>query len=600
MTNDADKLFQRGKGLLSKGEIGQAREIFEKVININSKHFDALHLLGIIAAQSKEFEHADHLFSEAIKVNSKNAVVYCNRGNVAKEINNLEIAVSYYDKAINLNKDYALAHLNRSIVLFELKQLDEALLSTKKALLVKPNYAEAFYNQGNILDEMNRYEEALKCFDEAINLNQNYAPAYLGRGIVLNELKRFDEALKNYEKAIQLKSDYAKAYYNRAIVLNEIKCFDEAIESYDKAIEYNYEYAESFSNRGVLLNELKRFEDALISFDRAIELKPAEASNYYNKSLLLLSQKNFSEGWTLYDWRWQDHSLGFTPLVTNKPKLNNLKLSQNKKILIWSEQGIGDQILYASMLQQLFNVAPLSTVSLDKRLIGIMKRSFPNGNFIDKEIDINQIDFDEHLPIADLGKYFRSHLTDFDNIKNQYLKVDNQRAKEIRNTLIGSDTLLCGISWYSKTRKVGIEKTIQLENLLPILKIKRIAFVSLQYGDVKDELIKLNNENNINVKECLTVDNFNDIDGHAALIAACDFVISSSNTSAHISGAIGKETYLMCPTGKGFLWYWANQVNRHSLWYPSIQIFEQNVAGQWQEIVENIKNITTNKLSNVD
>jgi hypothetical protein len=113
-------------------------------------------------------------------------------------------------------------------------------------------------------------------------------------------------------------------------------------------------------------------------------------------------------------------------------------------------------------------------------------------------------------------------------------------------------------------------------------------------------LIRINNENNVNIKECSTVDNFNDIDGHAALIAACDFVVSSSNTSAHISGAIGKETYLMCPTGKGFLWYWANQVNRKSLWYPSIQIFEQKVAGQWQDIVGEIENLITNKLSAIE
>ena len=109
--------------------------------------------------------------------------------------------------------------------------------------------------------------------------------------------------------------------------------------------------------------------------------------------------------------------------------------------------------------------------------------------------------------------------------------------------------------------------------------------------------IDFNKKLGLNIKECLEVDNFNDLDGHAALIHACDFVVTVSNTSAHISGAIGKETYLMCPNGKGLLWYWSNQLNGKSLWYPSVQIYEQSQIGNWFDVVQRVKFDIENKIN---
>ena len=105
--NQVDILFQHGLTLLSQGGLEQARGFLEKVIKINPQHFDSFHLLGIIAAQLKDFEKAKELFDEAIKLNPNNAAFFCNRGNALKELKQAEAAISNYDKAINLKKDYA-------------------------------------------------------------------------------------------------------------------------------------------------------------------------------------------------------------------------------------------------------------------------------------------------------------------------------------------------------------------------------------------------------------------------------------------------------------------------------------------------------------
>ena len=127
-----------------------------------------------------------------------------------------------------------------------------------------------------------------------------------------------------------------------------------------------------------------------------------------------------------------------------------------------------------------------------------------------------------------------------------------------------------------------------LEELLPIIQTPGIEFVSLQYGDVKQEIESFNQKHGVRVLECQSIDNLKDIDGHAALIDACDFVVTVSNTSAHIAGAIGKKTYLLYPKGTGALWYWSNQKLGQSIWYPSVKVCQQLEFGQWDEIINKV------------
>ena len=380
-------------------------------------------------------------------------------------------------------------------------------------------------------------------------------------------------------------------------MFNDLKRLEEALTSYERAIELKSDYAEAYSNRGNVLKELKRLEEALTSYERAIEFKSDYAEAYLNKSLLLLSLQDFENGWQLYDWRWKNKKFDSIYFSSNKPKLNNIESVNNKKLLIWGEQGVGDQILYSSMLDQLLSLAPSSQIILDKRLLPLFRRSFAHGNFLDRISGAQYIEYDEHLPIGDLGKFFRMSSADFDLSRNNYLLADPLRAKEIRADLINNKKFLCGVTWSSKSEKTGTEKSIELEELLPILTNNNIAFVSLQYGDIQNQLIDFNEKHDLNIQECKSVDNFYDIDGHAALIEACDFVVTISNSSAHISGAIGKETFLMCPVGKGSMWYWSHQLNEKNLWYPSIHIFEQNLNGNWVDVVQRIKLVIEKKIN---
>ena len=301
MANQADRLFQQGLALLNQERLEQAREIFEKVVKINPKHFDAFHLLGIIAAQLNAFEAADVLFDKAIKLNRNNPYFYCNRGNVLKELKQFKNAISNYDKAIGINKDFALAHLNKSIALCDLERFEEALSSVDNAIQVKSNYAEAYYQRGFNLKELKRYDDALASYNQAIEIKPDFAEAYSSRGTLLAEFKRFAESIVSYETAIQLKPDFAEAYLNQANVFKELKRFDESLASYDKAIELKRDYADAYSNRAIVLKELKRFEEALASCYKAIDIKPDFAEAYLNQGNVLKELNFFEDALNSYN-----------------------------------------------------------------------------------------------------------------------------------------------------------------------------------------------------------------------------------------------------------------------------------------------------------
>ena len=121
------------------------------------------------------------------------------------------------------------------------------------------------------------------------------------------------------------------------------------------------------------------------------------------------------------------------------------------------------------------------------------------------------------------------------------------------------------------------------------MQLPNVDFIDLQYGDTKVEKKSLFNDFNIEVRSIGEIDNFNDIDGLSSLIDVCDFIVTISNVTAHIAGALGKKVFLMVPySGAGRMWYWHESLNK-SLWYPSIQIFTQTEAGDWSTPVNDIK-----------
>ena len=197
-----------GLSFLHKGKMAQAKTLFEQALHIQPKSFDALNLLGFVAALTKNYLLAAELFGQAIFINQNNSGTLSNYANVLKELKRFDEALASYDQAIKLKVDYPEAYFNRGITLGELNRFDEALASFDQAIKFKVDYADAYVSRGNALKELRRFDDALASYDQAIKLKVDYTEAYINRGIVLEGCKRFDEASASYKSALSLRPDY--------------------------------------------------------------------------------------------------------------------------------------------------------------------------------------------------------------------------------------------------------------------------------------------------------------------------------------------------------------------------------------------------------
>jgi predicted O-linked N-acetylglucosamine transferase (SPINDLY family) len=163
--------FERGVVLHQQGKLVEAERIYREILRRQPKHFGALHLLGVIALQTRRTEHAIELIKKAIGINPNIAAAHNNLGNALQDLNHFSDAIASFDRAIVLKPDYADAYYNRGNALKQLKRFDDALASYDKAIALKPNYAEAYNNRGNVLkDELKRLDEAFASYDKAFGL----------------------------------------------------------------------------------------------------------------------------------------------------------------------------------------------------------------------------------------------------------------------------------------------------------------------------------------------------------------------------------------------------------------------------------------------
>ena len=532
-----------------QNQFPEAGRLYEQILKLDPDHFDALQYLAAIRIQSGNFQDAEILFGRAIRVNGASPVLHSNYGSVLHELGRFADAVASYERALALQPVYAEASYNLGNSLCALDRFDEAIISYKKALDAKPAYAEARYNLGNAYQKCHRFEEAIASYDGALASAPKYALAHLNRGNALRELRRHDEAIASYDRAIQHKSDFAEA----------------------------------FSNRGGVLKDLKRFDEAMASYFKALSINPNDAEVYWNTGLMLLLLGNFKDGFEFYEWRKKikeplGNRLFPRPLWLGRESL------EGKRILIHEEQGIGDIIQFCRYVTLLDAQGAHVIFAVAPRLLGLMATL--GGSIEIRSIDEAATDFDFHCPLLSLPRAFNTELTNIP-AHTPYLSADQARTQSLRHQLLEHGTKkICGVSWFSKNASTGKSRSVGLPGLFKHMDADDYIFVNLQYGDVSQEIADLKAQHGVEIISLPTIDNFGDIDGFAALVEACDVVVTIDNTTAHIAGALNKKTFLMLPYVPDWRW----MLDRaDSPWYPTVRLLRQTTDGDWSPVFRAVK-----------
>ena len=353
--------------------------------------------------------------------------------------------------------------------------------------------------------------------------------------------------------------------------------FLQALKIYKKSLNKFKKNYITYTKIGNLFFELGKITKAKIYFQKCKKLNPSDKVNLWNLSLCLLKHKKILEGFSLYENRWSLIS-SEPKKYQNIPELKKLKDIQDKTILIWSEQGLGDNLLFSRFIINLLDLAKEVTFQIDDNF-EIFKFLYPEANIIHSE-NIKNKKFDYQIPICSLP--YILGLSELENLNFKRLNIKKE-IREKNNFNVENDKLNIGLSLfggsYRKYRSIPIKhfgelllnKNIQFYNLS-----KKFKSDTSEYNSSK--IIDLGDKNFIQLKE---------------ILKHLDIIFSVDTSLIHLLGTLNFKSYLLLNYNSD--WRWFND-HEKTIWYPSVTIIKQNNFNNWSNVVEEVKKIINDKI----
>jgi tetratricopeptide (TPR) repeat protein len=545
----SEGLLETALRLHQAGNLAEAGRLYSDILRADPRHLEALYRLALLHLQSGRFSDSEHLFAAAIRLNPQIPELFYGRGS-------------------------ALQGLGR---------YEESLASFARALALRPNYIEARNNRGVTLLKMKRYQDALATF-ETLNADDAYGRALIfnNRAAALLGLKRYREALENSGKSLALNPDQAGSLNTHASSLMALGRHEEALAFYDRALQLKPDFAEALNNRGSALRELKRLDEALASYDRAVELVPDFADALNHRGMVRLLVGCYREGWADHEWRW-----GTESIRTSRPEINARVWQgedlRGRRIAVYSEQGYGDIIQFARYLPLLVRRGAAVTFSVPENLVRLLE---PLRSQIDIVASIDaQEPFDYQCALMSLPLRFGTELPSIPN-EVPYLAAETDRAARWKKEIAGHGFKV-GIAWQGAPGgTIDQGRSIPLAEFVPLSKRPGVRLISLQKAHGLDQLAELPAD--------AAVETLGDeFDGGpdafvdtAAVMSHLDLIITSDTSIAHLAGALGRPTWVALKYVPDWRWL----VDRDdSPWYPTMRLFRQETAGDWNLVFAKIE-----------
>ena len=530
-------------------------------------------------------------------------------GKMCLEINKLDEAEKAFLFLLSKDKN-SLDYLNNIYLIYLKKnKIKEAKLYIKQILNIEPNnyvalrdsayceyldqnYREADNSFKNIssgskrdvfalnihaLVKLNIEEiyEAKKLLENAINLEPKYIDSYNNLGKILFDLEDIDGAYLKFKDAYKINKNDYKTLVNIGNILSLKDKNYYSITAYKKALTIINNETEIFSNICIAYSRVKDFNNALKYYDMVKKTNITNPSLNLSMSYLYLYKNDFSKAWALFDSRIQNRKFftkNFDKKTINNILNNKKEFDRNDKVLILREQGVGEEILFSSIYPDLIKFTNNVTIESDPRLIKIFERSFNKNIFVKSgkySTDNSQLKkFDVIIFAGSLCEKFRKNINDFPR-KNYLISDLNKDHAFSKLPIFDKNKLKIGISWKSKVSVYGNLKSLNLTDFKKLFKKDR-QFFNLQYGNVNKEIKNFNKEKPL--INCFDkIDLFNDFESCISLLKNLDVFVTISNSTAHIAGALGIKTILICPKKSSTYFYWSNE-KQFNPWYNNIII----------------------------
>ena len=561
----------------------QATRLYLQLLRQDPQDAEALHGLGVLANQTGNATLAVQLLAQAIASNASVPRFHNNLGNVLTAQGRLDEAAERYAEAIRLQPGYAEAHHNLGIVCKQQGHLATAVEHFERAVQLKPAYAEAYYHLGNVRLAQGDIEAAIAHYAQALQCKPDLAVAHLNLGHALQHQGQLAPAVASYQQAIQCQPTFAEAYYNLGNVLYRQRQLDAAGLAYTQALALQPDAVETQYNLGNVWREQGDLEAALVHYEQILARRPDYAKGYWGRALAWLGLGKLAQGWPAYEWRWR--ALQWLPRSLPQPRWDGASLA-GRTLLIHAEQGVGDELLFASCFPEVIAQAAHVVVECDARLMPLFRRSFPTLSVQPRYQDDQQwwqhpAAVDVHIPAGSLPALLRHTLGHFP-CRAGYLVPDPIRCARWKKRLstLGPG-LKVGIAWRSLASRRGAPHYTCLEQWDGVLQVPGIHWVNLQYDDSASELTAVQQRLGITIHTWSDLDVFHDLEGVAALMSELDLVIAPETMMAVLAASLGQPVWRLSL----FTRDWDGLGTEVVPWFPSMRLYRQPQSGDWQSVL---------------
>ena len=578
-----------GAAFAALGLTDQAIQEFGRAANASPEDPKTLFNLAKACLDSERFDLGAETLQRFLKLKPSHAVATQAYASCLIGLDRITEAIYVLEDAIKIHRE------NPGLVESYIQQLlnvgrfDEALEHLNTARKRWPSNDTMLLAQATTFRLLNRHEDALATFESLVERapnNENYLNSFGG---YLYDTGKWKDAESLVVRSLKIKPDSHSALTNMGRIRQQRGDFSGANLCYQKALGLNPSYADAHNNLANLFSYMDEADQALVHFDRAIELKPNSNGIRYNRSLARMTAGEISSSVPEHRHRFdkENPSVGREwewPSWANEPMAG-------KKVLLWGEQGMGDQVIFARCAPIIASKTEYCALECSPRLTALFKRSFPGVDIYSSSNpppeELSEKSFDFHCSTLDMTCSLYENPADISS--KPHLKADPELTRSIREKYKASagNAPLIGISWWSGLTSQAHFKSTPLKQWQSILTDTPATFVSLQYGEGRDEVEPIKSMPGINLIDDRDIDPMGDLDVFAAQIAAMDMVITISNTTAHIAGALGVPTWTLTPTGPGRVWYWFTE-GQTSPWYESMTLFRHEYNEGWDGVFKDV------------
>ena len=528
------------------GKLPEALKAYRAGLAEEPNNSDALHLAGVIAFQQGQIGDAVDLFERAATPAVTNFEVWVNLGSALWRIGRPADGLKALTRALELNPASPEALVLAGHCHQALGEVAAARDSFAKALALRPGWGEALEAIAYALRDLGQFDAALERAQEAVHHEPRRVGAIRLIGLLLMRASNTAEAERQFRLALQ-------------------------IDPNDRA---------SRELLGAMLDRTGRTEGAIEQLRAAVDLQPEDAISRYSLATALLKSGQLAEGWGLYAARHR-RDVGFlAQRMFMAPRLSG-NIVPGQHLLAWTDQGIGEEIMFANLIPDILAQKVKLTVECEPRLVALFARSFPGVEFFPRTDPTHprfRGPFAAHVALADTARQFRRDFKSFPKHAG-YLRPDADRTARMRTAYRQNGQTVIGLAWRtSANAKTNAAKSVPLAEWAPLLKLPDVTWVNLQYGDCAEEIAAAEATFGVRIISDPAVDPLKDLDAFAAQVAAMDAVVSISNATAHMAGALDIPTWTVVRSGPGALWHWFDKRD-DSPWYPRMRLIRAQAEG---------------------